>query len=328
MGQGFVSLLQEKQAQLRDTTGLNAQVVAVVTRSRGTIFDPDGLNLELLLHEDVRQRFAAYPSDKNIQHDLDVMTLIREGNADVVIEVSPSDLESAQPALDYCYAALDSGQHVILANKGPVVVDYAGLQARAQSTGRRVLCEATVMAGTPVLRVAATSLAGCTIDRIRGILNGTTNYILTEMENGLDYDAALAQAQSLGYAETDPTNDVGGWDAAGKAMILSAAVYGRPLRRDQMQVAGITQITAEMIQSARAAGKRWKLVAEVTADGGYVRPIELPLDDPLASVNGTTNALTYSTDVLGDVSVIGAGAGGRQTGYGLLADLLDIFRNS
>jgi homoserine dehydrogenase len=146
------------------------------------------------------------------------------------------------------------------------------------------------------------------------------------MEIGMSYADALAQAQALGYAEADPTADVDGWDAAGKAIILAAALFGQRLSLDAMPVKGISQLTVSDIEAARAAGERWKLIASVSLDGGRVEPVRLPQNHPLAQVSGTTNAVTFTTDLLGEVTLIGPGAGPRATGFGLLSDLLAIHK--
>lgn len=182
------------------------------------------------------------------------------------------------------------------------------------------------MAGTPSIRLAMQALQGCTIREARGILNGTTNYILTQMEGGMSYAEALAQAQQLGYAEADPAGDVEGWDAAGKVIILARALFNSSITFKDMDVKGITAITADDVREAAAAGEKWKLVARVTPDGGSVQPLRVKLSNPLAAVSGATNAITYSTDLMGDVTLVGAGAGRLQTGFGLLSDLLDINR--
>jgi homoserine dehydrogenase len=193
---------------------------------------------------------------------------------------------------------------------------------------KRLLFEGTVMAGTPSIRLAQDALAGCTISSARGILNGTTNYILTQMENGMSYGDALAQAQQLGYAEADPAGDVDGWDAAGKVIILAAALFNKKLTLADMSVSGISAITAEDVAEAKGAGEKWKLIAQITADSASVQAMRIPLSNPLAAVAGATNAITYSTDLIGDVTLVGAGAGRLQTGFALLSDLLDISRKS
>jgi homoserine dehydrogenase len=322
VGQGFAALLRDRADALTTRSGSSPRIVAVATRSRGTLLAPDGLDPAGLLDHagDLRQ----YPDVPGLRRDLDPLALIAESGADVLIEASPSNLQTAQPALDYMRAAFDRRMHVITANKGPTALAYAELVERAAHAGRQFLLEGTVMAGTPCLRLAREGLAGSTVTRARGILNGTTNYILTQMEAGMAYADALALAQQQGYAETDPTADVEGWDAASKVMILSAAVFGRPLMLEALRVNGITGITPQDIADARAAGERWKLIAEVGPDGGSVAPVRVPLDHPLASVSGATNAITYSTDTLGDVTLVGRGAGRIETGAALLSDLLSL----
>jgi homoserine dehydrogenase len=191
--------------------------------------------------------------------------------------------------------------------------------------------EGTVMAGTPALNLAMLTLAGSGIYKIQGIINGTTNYILTEMEKGLGYYEALKQAQDLGYAEADPTADVGGFDALGKIVILANVVLGANLKKDDPPCEGITKITLEDVNSALKEGYRWKLIAEAELheDGSVeasVGPKKIPLSHPLANVMGPTNSLTFSTKYVDDVTIIGPGAGKEATGFSVLIDILDIHR--
>ena len=328
VGQGLVEILRDRADELRQRHGLDARLVAVATRRRGTLCCPAGLDPAALLAAAAHGSLAHYPDTPGLVRDLDVFALLRASGADALVEASPTNLTTGQPALDYCRAAFDAGLHVVLANKGPVALAYDELRARARQAGRRLGFEATVMAGTPALRLALDALGGCRVLAARGILNGTTNYILTQMETGRSYADALAQAQALGYAEADPTADVDGWDAAGKALILARVVFGSPLTLADLRVEGIADLTPADIAAAHAAGARWKLVAEVTPEGGCVGPLRLPLSDPLAGVGGTANAVTYSTDLLGPVTLVGPGAGRLQTACGLLADLLEIHENS
>lgn len=324
VGQGLAEILRDKAADLQAHAGFQAQIVAVATRTHGTLYHPDGLDIPALLAAIQAGSLKHYPDAPGLSRDEDIPALVRRCNADVLVECSHTNWETAQPALDLCYIAFDSGKHVVLANKGPVALAYPELTQHARRAGKALRFEATVMAGTPSIRLAMQALQGCRITEARGILNGTTNYILTQMEGGMSYTDALAQAQALGYAEADPTADVDGWDAAGKVIILARALFGSALRLADMHVKGISQITAEDVRAAQAAGERWRLIARVTPSGGSVQPQRLPLSSPLAGVSGATNAVTYSTDLLGDVTLVGAGAGRLQTGFGLLSDLLDI----
>ena len=328
VGQGLAQILRDKAADLQSRQGFSARIVGVVTASKGNLYHRDGLDNDALLHAAESGSFASYPDKPQLRRDLEARQMIQSAEADVLVEVSPTDLQSAQPALDYCRLALENGLHLVLANKGPVALDYRNLKAAATESNLQMRYEATVMAGTPVLQVAEEALGGCAISAARGILNGTTNYILTQMEGGLPYADALDQAQTLGYAETDPSGDVEGWDAAGKILILANALFGSALSMDDLRVEGITHISQDDIAAANANDQRYKLIAEVSADGGSVAPRKLPLNDPLASVDGAANAITFDTALMGAITLIGAGAGGLETGCALLSDLLAIHRTS
>ncbi len=190
--------------------------------------------------------------------------------------------------------------------------------------------EGTVVAGTPVLNLGEFTLAGNEITEIRGILNGTTNFILTNMEAGRAYDEVLKEAQELGFAEADPTADVEGFDALAKVVILAKSVMGADISPEDVDRTGITQISLDDVAAAKADGKRWKLIGKVTRDGSgvkaSVKPEKVALTDPLAAVGGATNALTFVTDLLGEVTIVGPGAGKIETGYSLLIDMLAIDR--
>ncbi len=328
VGQGFAEILLEKGEDLRSRHQFSAAIVGVVTATKGMLYHPDGLDTRQLLRAAAAGSFAEYPESAPLRRDWGAHDMIQRGGADVLLEASPTNLQTAQPALATCHLALEQGLHIVLANKGPVALDYASLRQKADANGLRMRYEATVMAGTPSMQMAGDALAGCKIRGARGILNGTSNFILTQMESGMSYADALAQAQDLGYAETDPTGDVEGWDAAGKVLILANALFGSSLTMADLDVRGITGISAADIEQARQAGKRYKLIAEATPAGGAVFPQRLPLSDPLASVGGSSNAITFDTDLLGAVTLIGAGAGRLETGYALLADLMAIARAS
>jgi homoserine dehydrogenase len=258
----------------------------------------------------------------------DSLRTIRESNADTVVEISWTDVQTGQPAIDHVKAAFESGKHAVLTNKGPVALAYRELAGLAAAHNVQFRFEGTVMSGTPTIRLAQSALAGCEILEIKGILNGTTNYILTQMEGGQSYADALAEAQRLGYAEADPTADVEGWDAAGKTVILANVLMGGNLRVADVDRTGISGLSLADVEAARAAGERWKLIARVWQEDNVtrasVRPTRLPLSHPLAGVSGAVNACTYITDLLGDVTLVGPGAGRMETGYAVLGDLLDI----
>ncbi len=327
VGQGLAEILRDKREQLRAAYGFEPTIVGVHTLE-GSVYAKDGLNVNDLLAAAQKRHMDHYPDGPGLERGWDALQMIRAGGADVLIEAAYTNLKTAQPALDTCLAAFEHRLHVVLANKGPVALAYEQLVAAAVHAGKLLRFEATVMSGTPSIRLAMQSLAGCDITEAKGILNGTTNYILTQMEGGLDYAAALGQAQKLGYAEADPSGDVDGWDAAAKAVILARSVFGRQISISDLSVTGIRGITPADIASARAAGERWKLIARVTPTEASVAPARISLTNPLAGVSGPINAVTYTTDLLGEVTLVGPGAGRLATGFALLSDLLDIHRET
>lgn len=330
VGQGLARILRDKKEGLRNL-GVEAQIVAVSTLE-GSLYHPEGLDIPQLLAAAKTGNLAHYPDAPGLQRGWDNLRTIRQSNADTVIEVSFTNLTSGQPAIDHCRAAFESGKNIVTTNKGPVALAYHELAALAQAKGVRFGIEGTVMSGTPALRLPLVTLAGNELSEIRGIFNGTTNYILTKMEEGLSYEAALKQAQELGYAEADPTADVEGHDAAGKVVILANVVMNVPLTQNEVACRGISHLTSADIQWARAEGKRWKLIGRLKKEGGHVvasvQPEALPLSDPLASVMGATNAITYECDLSGPITLVGAGAGSVQTGFALLIDLINIARKN
>lgn len=326
VGQGLCEILLKKNAYLSEKYGFEWEVVAVADFAYGNVYNPNGLNIPAMLElAKSKQKFT----DDLVNWD--TLQLIRECNANIVCEVTYTDLNTGGPAVEHCRAALEAGKHVVTTNKGPVALFYQDFKKLADSKDVRFLIEGTVVAGTPIVNLTDGPLAGCEITKIRGILNGTTNYMLTEMEKGMSYDEVLKVAQELGYAEADPTGDVEGYDARGKVTILVNVVMGVPLKITEVPCQGITKITAEDIKFAREQGARWKLIGSIEkkSDGAVVAsvaPEMVPLSHPLAGVMGATNALTFTTDLLGDVTVVGPGAGRIQTGFALLTDILAIAR--
>ncbi len=329
VGQGLAELLLKKEEVLRNRFGFEWRTVAVSDMLKGSVYDPDGLDLAQLLETVQRTgRVDEYPAPTK---GWDSLRTIRDTNSNAIVEVTYTDVQTGEPALTHCRTAFAAGKHVVTTNKGPVVLAYRELVELAAAHGVQFRFEGTVMSGTPALRLVQNDLAGATIHGFRGILNGTTNYILTQMEAGQTYAEALRQAQELGYAEAVPDADVEGWDAAGKVVILANVLLGADLRVSDVEREGITGITAEAVAAAGADGERWKLIGSGRWEGdrfvARVQPERLPLADPLAGVGGPINAVTFDTDTLGGVTLVGPGAGRTATGYALLGDLLDIHRH-
>jgi homoserine dehydrogenase len=316
---------------LKETEGFEWDLVAACDIQKGSVYAPDGLDVrELLSLAETGTSLERYSGEA--EKGWDAMKTIRESNASVICELAYTDIKTGQPATDHCRAAFEAGKHIVTSNKGPAALHYRELAALAERNGVRFMIEGTVMSGTPVLNLVRNELAGNTVSAVRGILNGTTNYILTEMERGQAYDDVLKEAQRLGYAEADPTADVEGFDALAKVTILANVVMGANLTPGDIPCKGISHITLDDIETARAQGKRWKLIGEVEREGGAVSasvaPMMVELSHPLAGVSGAVNALTFSTDLMGEVTVTGAGAGRTETGFSVLVDILDIHRHA
>ncbi|CUS03737.2 Homoserine dehydrogenase [Candidatus Promineifilum breve] len=328
VGQGLATILRDHGPALAGQHGAEFRVVAVNTGRHGSIYNPEGFDPGALL--------AAYEQTKRVDtlaapySGWDVSRIIDESNADVIVELTSSDLLSGEPAAGYIRAAIRQDRHVVTTNKGPVALFYPELSAAAAERGVMLGVEGTVMGGTPLLRVGRDLLADAGVLRIQGILNGTTNYILTRMAEGESYKSALEEAQEKGYAEANPTADVDGYDAAIKIVILANLLLGIPLKLANVEREGIRELTSKDIVRAQKVGEVWKLVGWVERAPDMVkasvRPIRLPQSHPLASVSGAMNAVTFVTKLLGEVTITGPGAGRVETGYGVLSDLLELNR--
>ena len=328
VGQGLAQILRDQGDFFGRKFGVQFLLAGISDQIKGSLYDPQGLSPGALL-EAIQQsgNLAAVPA---AEKGWDAMTLIDQTEADALVELSYTDLKTGQPALDHIRLALQKGRHVVTSNKGPIALRYPELARLAEEMGVEIGVEGTVLSGTPALHLGRDLLKGAIIHKIQGILNGTTNYILTQMETGASYAEALAGAQTQGYAEADPTGDVEGYDAAAKVAILSNLLMEYPLALEQVERTGITGLTRPDIEGARAAGQRWKLIGTLERAGerivGSVRPVRLPLSHPLANVTGATNAITYTTEILGQVTLSGPGAGRKETGYAIISDLLSIYR--
>ncbi|MEW5719959.1 MAG: homoserine dehydrogenase, partial [Chloroflexota bacterium] len=309
VGQGFAQILKEQGALLAQRFGAQFSIVAVSDLQKGSVYDPDGLDPAALLA--AIQTQGNFDDARAPQRGWDALATIAKSNADIVIELTYTDLRTGEPALTHLRAALQNGKHVVTTNKGPIALAFPELDQLARGKNLEIGVEGTVMSGTPVIRIGREMLVAAGIKRIQGIFNGTTNFILTQMETGASYAAALADAQAKGYAEADPGGDVEGYDAAGKVVILSNLLMDAPLTMTEVDRVGITQLNAQQIAQAQAAGECWKLLGTIERVNGQVRasvrPTRVPLHHPLAAVKGATNAIVYTTELLGDVTVVGPG---------------------
>lgn len=299
------------------------RITGVASRRLGWLTSQDGFCAEKLLAAD----FAG------AQVAGDVQTWLRAAKADALFEVSSLNATTGQPAIAHIRAALESGAHAISANKGPVVHAYRELSDLAASKGLRFLFESTVMDGVPIFSLFRETLPAIEVRGFRGVLNSATNVVLEGMEAGMTFEESVRQAQMLGVAESDPTDDIEGVDAAVKVVALANVLMQAGLKLDDVSRQGIRGITAEQLREASASGEAWKLVcsARRAEDGrvvAWVAPRRLKLSDPLALVKGTSSVISFETDVFPELIITEQDPGLEATAYGLLADFLTAVRSS
>jgi len=326
VGQGLAEILSKKAPLLREKFDADMRIVAICDLYKGSIADPNGLDPQALLdHINDKGDLKEYPApDKG----WDALETIENSSANVLVELSYTDLETGEPALSHIIHALSSGMNVSTTNKGPAALHFPKLLELSKAYGGKIGVEGTVMSGTPTLAVGMNMLAAAGVTRIQGIFNGTSNYILGEMENGADYADALKDAQAKGYAEADPAGDVDGHDAAAKVVILANLVMGQSMTMNDVSRVGISGITPDQIRSAQAENQRWKLIGTLeNVNGriqGSVKPVRLDATHPLFGIGGATNAITYGTELLGEITLVGPGAGRIETGYAIICDILSF----
>jgi homoserine dehydrogenase len=328
VGQALARLLLRKEGELESRYGLTCSVIGIATGRHGLAYDPEGIDpVEALARA---QRGASLAGLSPHSPPADAAAMIRRGEAEVLFENTPVNYSTGQPAVDHLRLALTSGMHAVTANKGPVVHAYDELMALARENGRNFYFESAVMDGAPVFSLFRETLPGARLKAFTGILNSTTNLILTRMAQGETFDQAVSYAQSIGIAETDPSGDVDGWDAAIKVAALATVLMEIPVLPGDVKRKGIRGVTAEEIASAQAQGKRWKLVCRAKRRGDEVESSVTPelvsAESPLYGVAGTTSLVQFETDVLGTLTVIEADPDPDTTAYGLLADFLNAVR--
>jgi homoserine dehydrogenase len=315
----------QKHDTLVSQYNLNARVTGILTGTRGGALDPEGIDLSR-----AKALLEAGASLDELTRDKlpeNAVEFIRSADGDVMLENTPVDYATGQPAIAHIETALECGMHAITANKGPVVHAYHRLTDLAAEKGRKFYFESTVMDGAPIFSLWRNSLPGARLRSFRGILNSTTNMMLTLMEQGRTFDEAVQHAQDIGIAETDPSGDIDGWDAAVKVAALTTVLMDQPLLPIDVDRKGIDGISVEAVRKTRDKGKRWKLVCEAQRTGqgvsARVLPQEIGPADPLYNVMGTSSAITFYSDVLGALTVLEENPGPLTTAYGLFADLLN-----
>ena len=319
VGGAFSRLVTERGDWLRKQYGIVPRIVAIVD-SKGATIPPDGASASEVLEALSRK----YRKNAWERIGITLQEVLEEVEADVLLEFTPTNLDSGQPGLGHIEAAMNKGLSVITANKGPLALAMPALLELAQYKRVEFRFSGTVGGGIPVLQFAKECLDGNRIVAVEGVLNGTTNYILTRMyDSGVSLDAALVEAQREGYAETDPRIDLEGLDTAAKLVILSNWVTGGRLSIRDVSVEGITKVTAKMIEDAKRGGNAIKLLGSAAGLEALVQPQTISCESPLC-VSGTLNAISFRTEMAGTITLTGHGAGGAETAAAALRDLISI----
>ncbi|QLH04822.1 homoserine dehydrogenase [Nitrosopumilus oxyclinae] len=319
VGQSLVKLFESRADDLYAKYGLKPRVVGVFD-SKGSAVDPSGLNFNKLI--EAKKKFGTvknYSDSKNLMSGID---MLKNVDADVLIETTASNYKDAEPGMTHITTAMKKGMHVISVNKGPLALAFPSLLELATYNQVMFKFSGTVGGGTPILDYAKNSLSGERITSFAGILNGTTNYILTNMGTGVTYEEALKDAKDKGYVEADETLDLDGLDAAAKLVILANWIMGMKVTLPDINCTGIRKVTVEDIKKAAKNNCAIKLIASCNKEL-VVGPKEVSNDDPLC-VNGTLNAIAFTSEHSGTQTIIGKGAGGMETASSILRDLLDI----
>lgn len=326
VNRALAEIIHTRADELAIELGFELRVVAITDLRLGSLMQSDGIDLGAVFRMADGATFAGLPGGVAVpQNDY----VIRTSTADIVVEATFTNPVDGEPAVSHVRAALESGKSVTTTNKGPVALAGAALNRIAAGNGVRFEYEGAVMSGTPVLRFASEMLPGTRISAVQGILNGTSNYVLGQMETGMTLADAVAEAQALGYAEADPSADIEGSDVQLKVVILANEILGAHITTADVERRGISGLTPADLAEAAADGTRWKLIGTARRDEegrviATVEPVALPLTHPLAGISGPTNAVSFDTDLLGTVTVSGPGAGRIETAYALLSDIIAI----
>jgi homoserine dehydrogenase len=319
VAQSLAKLLVSRSDDLYAKYGVMPRMVGVFDKKGGAT-DPSGLDLNKLV--EIKKKHGSvkhYDKSKKFRSGLD---LINNVDAEVLIETTASNYKDAEPGMSHIMAAMRKGMHVISVNKGPLALAFPSLMELATYNHVLLKFSGTVGGGTPILDYAKNSLRGERITSFAGILNGTTNYILTNMSHGMSFAAALKDAKSKGYVEADESLDLDGFDAAAKLVILANWIMGMKVTMPDIKRTGIRKVTSEDVKRAAKKNAAIKLIASCNKEL-IVSPREIPTDDPLC-VNGTLNAISFTSEHSGTQTIIGRGAGGTETASAILRDLLDI----
>lgn len=320
VGQSFVKLLVSHSTDLYNVYGIKPKVVACADNG-GIVTCDQGLNLDRLLNVKKKKKSVAQYGPRGSTSE--IVDVIENLDAEVVIELTPTNITDGEPGKNHIITAMKSGKNVITVNKGPLALEFPSLIELAEYNRIAFKFSGTVGGGTPILEFAKRCLRGDRIISFEGILNGTTNYILSKMYEGLNFSQALRDASEKGYAEKDPTLDIEGYDAVAKLVIASNFVMNLKSTINDVRRTGIRDIRASEVVNERKKGNAIKLIASCDGKKLIVGPKPVSTKDPIC-VDGILNAITFTCQHSGQQTIIGKGAGGMETASSILRDLIDI----
>ena len=323
IGQSYCQLLENRKGDLLTNYGIDSKIVAVAD-SKGVAIDEKGININDILSIKKNNKSV---SDLSIgDKSKTSIDLIEEIDAELLVDATPTNIQDGEPSASLLESAMKTKKNIITANKGPLALAFSSIIEKAEYNNVILKYSATVGGGTPILEFGRKCLEADRILEMHAILNGTTNYILTEMDDrGLSFQDALKEAQELGYAETDPTLDIDGFDAAAKLVIMSNLLLGKELVLNDLKIEGIRDITQKDITKAKDNGNTIKLIASVN-NMAKVEPVIISKDDPM-SVAGALCSVKFVSEFAGEEIIIGKGAGGMETASAMIRDLVEIKQN-
>lgn len=327
-GRALSKIIIAKQKELMETMGCKLIVVAIATASRGNLIQEQGIDLEKAL-EDISLN-GCFDRAWDAFSEWSTEDIIEKVAYDVLIEITPLNIFTGQPAINNIRTAFQRKKHVITANKGPIAWAFNELNDLSIKQKVIFLYETIVMDGTPIFNLVHETLPLCKVIEIKGILNTTTNFVLEEMGKGKDFNAAILEGQGRGFVEADSSMDIEGWDAAAKLTALINVLMGGNLTPPLIKRKGIENITYEDIAKAQRGNKVIKLICHaVIEDGlvvGEVKPTEIDKNSIYANICGTSSVLSIKTDLMGEITVLEHDPEIEQTGYGLFSDLITLLR--
>ncbi|MDD6880389.1 MAG: homoserine dehydrogenase [Firmicutes bacterium] len=325
-GQAFAKLLMEKHEEIIEKYGFDVVVTAVATNSKGNLVCEDGIDLHKALSD--IDEFGRFMDEKNIT-EADTMKIVSEADYDVLVEMTPLNIFTGQPAISHIETAFSRGKDVITANKGPVAWKFSQLNKTARDNNLKFYYETTVMDGTPVFNLVDKTLMMAKVTEVSGILNSTTNFILEELAKGAEYEDIMSRGRRMGFIEADSAMDIEGYDAAAKITALLNVLMDADITPDMVDRKGIEDITVEDIKAADKRGNVIKLLCKGVRDEkgnvkASVKPEEVPKNHMLASIDSTTSVVSITTDLMKTVSIIEHEPEIEQTAYGVFGDLLRV----